>query len=213
MKNLMRWLIPMAIAGLVIFGCSPRSAYEKRLKKELASGVRNDSLFMGFYLGMTDKDFYTRCWNLNSEGLIKQGTRNTTVERTLRDELNYPATMDFYPTFQEGKITEMPVRYVYNGWAPWNKKLSSDSLQLDLLNRYEATYGKGFITVEHPVRGKAFVKIDGNRRITIFKENEFNVWVVFKDMLAMARPEEDRPGDSIPLPDSGGHEIGETNEN
>jgi hypothetical protein len=30
----------------------------------------------------------------------------------------------------------------------------------------------------------AYVRIDGNRRITIFKEDDMHVWAVFKDMLA-----------------------------
>jgi hypothetical protein len=90
--------------------------------------------------------------------------------------------MNFYPTFTEGKITEMPVRFKYNGWAPWNKKLSSDSLQLDVLNWYIIMYGDGFMEVEHPTRGKAYVKLDGNRRITLFKSDDMHVWAVYTDM-------------------------------
>ncbi len=30
--------------------------------------------------------------------------------------------------------------------------------------------------------GTAFVKVDGNRRISIFKENELYVWAVFTDL-------------------------------
>jgi hypothetical protein len=91
--------------------------------------------------------------------------------------------MDFYPGFINGKIYEMPVRYFYNGWAPWNKSLSADSLQIEVYKYYEKQYGKGFIEVKHPKRGTAFVKIDGNRQISIFKEDDINVWAVFTDML------------------------------
>ena len=117
------------------------------------------------------------------EGLIRQSMRNTTVEYQIKKELKYPGTMDFYPGFVEGKIYEMPVRYLYNGWAPWNKKLSADSLQLDVLQWYKKQYGEGFIEVKHPKRGTAFVKIDGNRQISIFKEDDMHVWAVFTDML------------------------------
>ena len=91
--------------------------------------------------------------------------------------------MDFYPKFMQGKIYEMPVEFEYMGWAPWNKKLSSDNLELDVLRWYEKVYGDGFIEVKHPTRGIAFVKIDGNRRITIFKQDDLHVWAVFTDML------------------------------
>jgi len=170
------------IAGLIIYGCSPRSKYERRLKQELASGVRYDSLFMGLYLGMPKQDFYTHCWILNREGLIKQSSNNTMVEYEVKDELKYPATMHYYPEFVQDKIFEMPVRFLYNGWTPWNKKLSSDNLELEVLKLYEKIYGEGFIKVKHSKHGMAYTKVDGNRRITIFKEDELHVWTVFTDM-------------------------------
>lgn len=182
MKIKVIWLVPVLIFGCIMAGCSPRAKYERRLKHELASGVRYDSLFMGLYLGMPQKDFYTHCWQLNREGLIKQGSNNTTVEYIMKNELPHQATMNFYPTFVQGKIAEMPVKFAYSGWAPWNKKLSSDSLQLDIVNWYKKVYGRGFIAVKHPERGIAYVKVDGNRRISIFKENDLFVWAVFTDL-------------------------------
>ncbi|MCK4700696.1 MAG: hypothetical protein KAT38_10190 [Bacteroidales bacterium] len=182
MKTRNVWILIGLIAGIMICGCSPRSKYERRLKQELASGVRYDSLFMGLYLGMSKQDFYTHCWILNREGLIKQSSNNTMVEYEVKDELEYPATMNYYPEFVQGKIFEMPVRFIYNGWTPWNKKLSSDNLELEVLKLYEKIYGEGFIKVKHPKRGMAYIRIDGNRRITIFKEDDLHVWTVFTDM-------------------------------
>ena len=182
MKRRIVWILPVLITGLFIFGCSPRSKYERLLKRELASGVKNDSLFMGIYLGMDKKEFYIHCWNLNRSGLIMQGTQNMTVKYEIKEELRYLATMNFYPEFFHDSIYEMPVRFIYNGWSPWDKKLSSDSLQLDVLSWYKKIYGNDFIKVEHPERGIAYVKVDGNRRITIYKENDMHVWAVFTDM-------------------------------
>lgn len=183
MKKIILWLLPLLLSGFIISGCTQKAKYERRLKHELASGVRYDSLFMGLYLGMPDKDFYSQCWKLNRKGLIRQGTTNTTVEYQVRNELKYPAIMNFYPTFVKGKISEMPVRFVYSGWAPWNKKLSADSLQVDVLEWYKNKYGRDFLEVKHPEKGVAYLKIDGNRRISIYKEDELHVWAVFTDML------------------------------
>jgi len=182
MKTKILWLVPILIAILLVNGCTPKTKYDRMLKQELASGIRHDSLFMGLYLGMPVKEFYTRCWQLNMKGLIRQGTRNMTVAYQIKDELKYPASVDFYPEFTE--ISEMPVRYIYNGWAPWNKKLSADSLQVQVLKWCEKQYGDNFIEVKHPDKGIAFVKINGNRRISIFKENDMSVWVVYTDLLA-----------------------------
>jgi hypothetical protein len=183
MKTRINWLLMILISASVISGCSPKTKYERMLKHELASGVRYDSLFMGIYFGMPEKDFYIHCWKLNKKGLIRQGDSNTTVLYEMKDELKYPANMDFYPKFDQGKIFEMPVRYVYKGWAPWNKNLTSDKLIVDILMYYEKTYGSGFIEVKHRVRGSAYVKVNGNRRITIFKQDELHVWAIFTDLL------------------------------
>lgn len=184
-RVIVRFMTLLIILSSVIYGCSPKARYERRLKNELATGVRYDSLFMGLYLGMPQKDFYIHCWNLNRQGLIKQGPGNTTVEYQLKSELKYPGTMDFYPDFVEGKIAEMPVKFIYSGWAPWNNKLSSDSLQADVLQWFEKKYGDRFMKVDHTKKGSAYIKLNGNRRITIFKEDEMNVWAVFTDMSVM----------------------------
>jgi len=183
--GVLRFMIFLMIFSSVISGCTPKTKYERKLKHELAKGERYDSLFMGLYLGMPEKDFYTHCWKLNRQGLIRQGSNNSTVEYQMRNELKYPATMNFYPSFVEGKIAEMPVKFAYSGWAPWNMKLSSDSLQTDVLKWFEKEYGDHFMKVDHPKRGSAFVKINGNRRITIFRENDINVWAIFSDMSVM----------------------------
>jgi hypothetical protein len=177
----------MLVVPAIIWGvasCTPGARYERELARELQSGKRYDSLFMGIYLGMDEKDFYTHCWELNREGLIRQGSSNMTVEYKTRDELSHPATMNFYPVFEKGKIVEMPVQFTYNGWAPWNKELSPEKLAEDIRDWYEKVYGEGFIKVKHHEHGTAFVKIDGNRRITIFHEPDLRAWAIFTDMEA-----------------------------
>jgi hypothetical protein len=182
MKKTILLIVPLMIIGILISGCTLKSKYDRKLKHELATGVRNDSMFLGLYLGMPDKAFFTHCWNLNRRGLVKQGGTNTTVEYQISHELKHPCLMNFYPSFVNGKIAEMPVRFVYNGWAPWNKELSSDKLQLDILNWYKKAFGEDFMEVKHPSRGLAFVNLNGNRQISIFKEDELHVWAVFTDM-------------------------------
>lgn len=180
----MKWMVLASLAALIVGGCTPGKTYERKLKRELASGIRYDSLFMGLSFGMTQKEFYEHCWDMNKDSVIKQGSANMSVQYDLNEELEHPATMNFYPKFDSGKIVEMPVRFIYNGWSPWTKELSASNLALDVRNWYEDIYGKGFITVTHPMNGDAYTKIDGNRRITIYVENDLYVWARFTDMLA-----------------------------
>lgn len=189
MKRSTLWILIVWSLFLATVSCSPGGRYERRLTRELASGERCDTLFMGIYLGMSEQDFYTHCWELNREGLIRQGSFNMTVEYQMKDELKHPATMNFYPVFESDRIVEMPVRFSYNGWAPWNKELSSAQLAEDIRFWYEEIYGPGFIKVKHPEHGTAFVKIDGNRRITIFHEPDLYAWAIFTDMEAKDNPE------------------------
>ena len=181
-------LLILAVGGMT--ACQQKSQYEKLVEKELASGERNDSLFLGLRLGMSSKEFYQACWEMNKQGLVRQGTRNTTVVYQLGDQLPYSAVMDFYPKFMEDKIVEMPLVFRYDAWSPWNRRLWSDSLQLDVLHLMEDWYGEGFIRSEHPEKGVAFVKVDGNRRIAIVTPDEQLVKVLFTDMsVDIPRPE------------------------
>ena len=182
----MKWMVPIVLAALLAGGCTPKKRYERRLNHELARGISYDSLFMGLSFGMTDIEFFDACWKLNKDSLVKQAIDNMSVEYETKDELKYPATMNFYPVFAEGKIVEMPVRFIYHGWSPWNKEQSASNLALDVKNWYEDIYGKGFITIVHPFKGEAYTKIDGNRRITIYIEGDQYVWAIFTDMLAQA---------------------------
>ncbi len=185
----MRKLVVFCGILLAFMGCN--SKYENLVEKELSKGIREDSLFLGISFGMSKKDFYAHCWELNKQGVIWQGTQNMTVMQELKT-LKHAATMDFYPNFHNDTIYEMPVTFAYKGWAPWNKHLSADSLQLDVVRLMEQWYGNEFIEVEHPKQGTAFVKVDGNRRILIWKENDSDVKALYTDLIEKKALEEEK---------------------
>ena len=164
--------------------CSNKARYEQMVKDGLNSGVRHDTLFLGLSLGMSSQDFYTQCWELNKQGIVRQGSGNTSVHYEMRDELKDDIDVNFYPNFYEDKIYEMPVSFKYKGWAPWNKQFSSDTLQNELVDLFQDWYGEGFMTVEDERRGNAYVKVDGNRRISLYKDSGKDglVWALFTDM-------------------------------
>ncbi|MFN8258845.1 MAG: hypothetical protein U0W24_24365 [Bacteroidales bacterium] len=189
-------ILTLTIGLFLCVGCSPKSRYDRIVKRELASGVRHDSLFLGISLGMTEKEFYTHCWKLNRQGLIKQGNSNATVEFIVEKELKSRATMNFYPYFVDTKIVLMPVQFTYTGWAPWNKELSSDKLLEDVLQWYKKVYGDDFMKVTDKKEGIAYVKVDGNRRISVFKKDDMSVLAVFTDLLAV-KNESPIPSDTL----------------
>lgn len=179
MKHL--WLITLSI--LLLTACNKGSKYHDIEAKELAGDTRYDSLFFGLYLGMPSKDFYTHCWDLNKKGIIRQGASNTSVYYEVPG-FKYETGMDFYPKFYDDKIIEMPVIFSYKAWSPWNKNLYADRLKVEVLNLMQEWYGSGFIEIKNPKdpQSNAFVKIDGNRRISIYNLDDSKVHVDIVDL-------------------------------
>ena len=178
------YIIIFASVIVTLAACSKKQQYDSLVEKELASGVRHETLFLGLSLGMSSESFYKKCWDLNKQGLIRQGSGNTTVAYEMEEELKFSTKVNFYPTFFEDKIYEMPVEFKYKAWAPWNKQMQSDSLQIDILSLFEEWYGKGFLEISPNARKKAFVKVDGNRRISIYKDpvDDGKVWALYTDL-------------------------------
>jgi len=184
MKRYFIFPILIMAGSILISACSKKARYESMVKEGLESGVRHDTLFLGIYLGMSSQDFYTHCWELNKQGLIRQGEGNASVLYEMKDEFKAEVDMNFYPNFYNDSIYEMPVKFRYKGWSPWAKQYSGDTLQLELLELYKDLYGDGFIEINHSERGKAFVKVDGNRRISIYRDKSADgtVWALYRDM-------------------------------
>jgi hypothetical protein len=182
-KSYFKWMIFFII---LISGCSQSDydQYRHLVKRELGRGVRQDSLFLGIKFGMTTKDFYAHCWELNKKGLITDGNNNTAVLYKLTKEFQYPVSMNFYPDFRGNRIYKMRTDFSYDAWAPWNKRLFSDSLQLDVVRLYKKWYGdKNFISMSDSLRGTIFIKVDGNRRIIIGRYDDMHVKVDYTDLL------------------------------
>ncbi|MEO6546440.1 MAG: hypothetical protein ABIN94_00510 [Ferruginibacter sp.] len=179
------------IVLFMLTGCSPESSidrYNKLEKKELASGKRADSIFFGISLGMPQKKFFLYCWEMNKKGIFSDGADDRGVMCVLYKldtQLHTPATMNFYPEFNDSAIWKMRSTFQYKGWAPWNKHLGADSLLPDVLSMYKKwySYGNPFIEITDEKKGVKYVKVDGNRRITIKKTDDVIVEANYTDML------------------------------
>jgi hypothetical protein len=160
--------------GVITTMCDSR-AFEE-------STTKYDSLFLGIYLGMDKQAFFDHCWEQNRKKVFVHGPTNTSVQYELKDELGMPVMMQFYPTFYNGKIIDMPVTFAYESWAPWNKEYSSDTLFVKILPVFKKWYGDGFKVLEHPTMGTIYYKIDGTRRINLFIRDDQFVQAVFTDL-------------------------------
>lgn len=187
----MKTAVSLFIILCILIGCSEDSEmdkYNRLAKKELASNKKVDSIFFGIHFGMTQKKFFSHCWEMNKKGIFTDGNDgrgNMTVLYKLDKELKYPASMNFYPDFNDSIIWRMRVIFQYDGWGPWNKHMAADSLLPDVLSLYKKWYSEGnsFIQINDKTRGILYVKVDGNRRITIGKYDDVLVKVEYTDML------------------------------
>lgn len=182
---------------LAISACSDGSAYMMMEKRELARGIRNDSLFLGLKFGMTRKEFFDHCFQLNKDGVVKEGPMNNSVEYKMPDQFPYPGRMNFYPDFDDqDRIYKMRVYFNYDAWAPWNKAEWSDSLLPEVVRLFENWYGGEFLKLEAengtntpPV----FVQVDGNRRVAVFRGDDVKVNAIITDLTSpMARREKNK---------------------
>ena len=172
------------MSGLLIVGTFTISCdeYNTLVKKELASGIKNDTLILDLRFGMTKREFFGHCWELNKKGIINEGLNNTSVHFPM-EQFGKKYDVDFYPDFHEGKIVSLPVEYTYQAFAPWNSDYSLDVLLNEILILYKQEYGDDFLKIESDDRGVAYVKVDGNRRISIFGNlNKNSVTVLYLDL-------------------------------
>lgn len=175
----------LTIWGMSACQESPEEEYIRLERRELASGIRYDSLFRGIHFGMGRKQFMDYCFNKNLEGEFKQGgvKSGSWVECKLTEELKYPAAINFFPKFQDDRITEMDAAIYYDSKRLGDPVPKGDSLLHDVIGLMEKWYGRGFMRIKSPYfyREDVYVKVDGNRRITLYKDaSEYliNVWYV-----------------------------------
>ena len=179
MNRLAVFLLPFFIVYFLISCKSESNKYDSMVQKGLSSGVQADSLFLGYHFGMSVRDFHSSSLEMNRRGEI---TGYTKVIYRL-ESLDYPAIMEFYPTFKNDAIIRMPVTVSYEGWAPWNEHLQSDKLVESLLEYYSDAYDAEFSLVRVPELDRlAYINIHANREIRIYEISHSEVLVDFIDL-------------------------------
>lgn len=130
-----------------------------------------DDIEKGVYFGMEKEDFFTHCWDMNQAGETHHGTIGNMV--MYMDSINYSpkVVINFYPKFIEDKISEMPMIFYFNAWAPWNtKELSQDSLQRQVVNYFEKKYEMTFDKLESKPGFDIYYKAVGPLKVRVYKD-------------------------------------------
>ena len=160
----------LSLAGLlfmIFVGCNPEKKLEHIIERELATGIRNDSLFLGLEFGITMDDFFDQCRELNKQGLVQEGSKNMSVEYVFKDSLDRPIAFNFYADREaDGPIHRYYTSFYYYAFA-LNRHLYADRLIETLPAILMEWYG-GNQPFKVKRDGKEYLyKIDGNRMIEL----------------------------------------------
>lgn len=166
--------------------CSDQSSYEEVVARELSSGERHDSLFMGIHFNMHMQTFYDHCFEMNQKGLFFKEEGSVNVVWTLEEGFSAPVDFVFFPQGGHTLIQEIKGHMIYKNWTPFTKEFRAGKLQEELKAEMERWYGgRPFIKVEHPLDywPYSYLKVDGNRKIHLYRSfDDSKVEVVFEDL-------------------------------
>ena len=178
--------------GVFIIACQT-NPYLSLEKKELSSGVIYDSLFLGVKFGMTSKEFYSHCWDLNKKKLVSQGPSNNSVRYLIPTESKgQNIEMLFYPVFNKDTVYEVNSTLSYTAWAPWNKGTSAEYLMKEIEGLLSGWYQTEFYEIQGPKnRSNLFATVNGNRRISLTKVSEREVRARFTNLLIEKKLKDD----------------------
>jgi len=186
--NIGRSLIMVAFAtlGLLLSGCE--SEYSQLVKGELKTGELHTNLLFNLEMGDTKKEFFSKCWDLNKEKKISQGSggkyaKYLMIPDSMDNELDKVDVL-FYGIFDEENIMHgMEMKMSFFSWSPWNEDFHADRLMEYIETRYmRELSGNPFIEIDIKEGTVAKVKIDGNRQIRMFPLNDKDIMVMIEDL-------------------------------
>ena len=178
--------------GIMLTVACSQSQYDKVVKRELATGKEYNEMMFDMKIGLSKKEFYGKCWQLNKEKLVAQGPSNQYVRHVLDSvsPIYNPSSrieMLFFGLFDDEDLMRgMRFRFSYTAWAPWNKELQPEKLQEEIKGMMKTLYpGNDFFNLDTKVNDQPIaVKIDGNRLITVYVFDNRFVQAYIEDLNA-----------------------------
>ena len=175
------------ILGVLILNSCTKSPYDKMVREELSKNIILDSLPFNFRFGDSKQHFFERCMALNKQEIIKEGPNNKYVQYTLtaKNEKDSNIQMLFYGIFDKtNTMTGMDFKFCYNYWSAWSDEYNAQSLVPKLKDTLLKWYpGNNFIPIKIPATEiDAFVKVDANRQILMYVDDNKDVTVKIEDL-------------------------------
>ncbi len=173
----------------LFLSCQKESNYSKILKRELESGKVYNDLIFDLKIGQTKEDYFNICYELNKKKLITSGGRELSPEYIMypkkENKNSKKIKMSFFGIFDKNNIIKgLDLRFNYYTWSPWNKELHSNYLIEEIKDTLLLWFpGNNFFKLNLKKEKEfAYIKIDGNRRIRIYKVDAKDVAAKIEDI-------------------------------
>ena len=173
----------------LFLSCQKESNYSKILKRELESGKVYNDLIFDLKIGQTKDDYFNICYELNKKKLITSGGRELSPEYIMypkkENKNSKKIKMSFFWIFDKYNIIKgLDLRFNYYTWSPWNKELHSNYLIEEIKDTLLLWFpGNNFFKLNLKKEKEfAYIKIDGNRRIRIYKVDAKDVAAKIEDI-------------------------------
>lgn len=181
-----RQLIIFIALAVILGACRQDVSYATLVSRELARDAQADSLWLGLRFNMTMEEFFIYCFNQNQKGEFFQNSGSSEVIYTFKGEFKAPVDYVFFPAGGNASIQQLEGTMVYQSWAPFTKEFTAEHLQEEVIRYLEAQYGgRPFLAIDHPEGfwPQAFVKVDANRKILLYRSfDDRKLHVVFENL-------------------------------
>ena len=181
--------ITFSIMTLIVFiGCNQAEkkakereiAFEKKIDTELKSGIRNDTIFLGYNFGMTQKEFSRKTSDLRKEKKLYVNERNTLAYKMTIDDnaLGQDLEATYSPEYYNNKLFKLGVS------VKSTKYNTPELTQLQLVRLFNDKYG----FYDHSEKSilettNNYYWIDGNRQIEVICGYD-DARIFYTDLLA-----------------------------
>ena len=173
----------------LFLSCQKQSNYSKVLKRELESGKVYNDLIFDLKIGQTKDDYFNICYELNRKKLITSGGRELSPEYIMypkkENKNSKKIKMSFKGIYDKKDLIKgLDLRFNYYTWSPWNKEQNSSYLMEEIKDTLLLWFpGNDFFKLDlKKKKSFAYIKIDGNRRIRIYKTDAKDVAVKIEDI-------------------------------
>ena len=161
----------LGLLMLLLASCGEKISPEAMQSREMARGVRYDSLVYGIRFGMSMEDFARHCAEMNRKKLFMPNSQGNAVLLTLNEGFEDTVKFEFFPDRNEDRtLIRLMGTLRYEAFSYYDEKYDIGNLLEEARDFFEKGYGgNSFIAIPHenPLMKHQYIKVDGNRKITL----------------------------------------------